>query len=488
MRKKTALILFFVIFMAAFFRLWNIGQNLLFHYDQGRDALAIWDIWKNKDLALLGPPSDVEGIYHGALFYYFLTPIYALSGGNPVAASIFLVVLDVIGIFLLFHTARLLFKSETAGLIAALVWGISTLAVSYARWLSNVTPIPFFAILFYFLLVQILIEGKKVLWPLAVLVVGIIVQLDAAVGVFLIPLLLILGVKDRFYFVKNKAAGVFAVAAFFLPSLPLIIFDARHDLLVTKSILRMVTGAGGLGFSERAAASFLVFAKAVARLFSGEYLTLGVFILIFLLVGSFFMKKDSGVKFVLLVILVQLAGLLLYKRGTADFFFIGILPAVALLAGRLIQFSWSMSSLRSLGLLLVALFLIGNISQNIRFFSQPSQALIPIGTNSLITLEDRIRGVDFIYRQANGEPFGLWIYTIPYFKEEAWDYVFLWYGQGKYGYLPSEERQDIMFSVWEFDEDQPWRLGDWRKQADEELGEAVAGTRFHDARVEKRSL
>ena len=60
--------LIWVILLSAFLlRIAWLDKNLFFGYEQGRDLLAIKDIIFNKNLTLLGPKTDIDGIYHGPL-------------------------------------------------------------------------------------------------------------------------------------------------------------------------------------------------------------------------------------------------------------------------------------------------------------------------------------------------------------------------------------------------------------------------------------
>ena len=199
-------------------------------------------------------------------------------------------------------------------------------------------------------------------------------------------------------------------------------------------------------------------------------------------------RKEKNSRLLILLLAVPLIGLLLYKRGTADFFYLGILPLIVLLFSRALFFFFQNPIGKIFVGVVLLLFARENFRNNIHFFDQPSHALIPIGTNSLITLDDRKKAVDFIYTHADGKPFGLWIYTIPYFKDEPWDYVFMWYGQGKYGYLPSKNKESLMFDLWERDPNEGYRLDAWKSDADKNLGVVVASAKYHDVNVEERQV
>ena len=67
----------------------NINSLLAFHYDQGRDALVIWDLIHNGKLFLIGPTTGLAGVFRGPFYYYLIAPFYLIAGGNPVIPAIF---------------------------------------------------------------------------------------------------------------------------------------------------------------------------------------------------------------------------------------------------------------------------------------------------------------------------------------------------------------------------------------------------------------
>jgi hypothetical protein len=56
-----------IISLALFLRLNNLGR-ISFSYDQARDAFFAQDIL-NGDLKIVGPPTDIQGVFHGPLYY-----------------------------------------------------------------------------------------------------------------------------------------------------------------------------------------------------------------------------------------------------------------------------------------------------------------------------------------------------------------------------------------------------------------------------------
>lgn len=486
--RKTYFLLFLIFILAAFLRVYNIPETLLFHFDQGYHGLAIKEIWETKRIALLGHKTDVEGVFHGSTFYYLMIPPYLLSLWDPVGVSMVLAFLDALSVILIFLIGRKLF-SEKVGLLAGLFYAVSYSVISFSRWLSNVTLIPFLSSAFFYLLVKSL-EGSLIVFLAACFLAGLIVQLNGAIGFFFLPLLALFFWLLRKKFLAQKKYLASSIGFFLLPSLPLIFFDLRHNFLVSRSIIRLFFKEGNLGMSLGRILKNLELLKIeIVNLFSHQIplISLTLAVLTFVAVTCTFVKKEKeakSVKLISLFVLIPFLGQVFYKGGIHGFFIVGILPVITLL------FAWSLfywKKKRILKVPIVALVL-AILFLNLfywRGFLKPGFNLIPIGTRNLITLEDRKKAVDFMYQRAKGEDLRTDIYIIPYFQYQPWDYVFSWYGQKTYGYLPKGEAKKT-FVIYEPDYDFPYRLDTWLDKIEEDHGRVVSVFKAHDLTVEER--
>ena len=118
--KLVYFLLFLILSFSAFFRLYRLNTFLGFWYDQGRDALVIWDFIYHGKFFLIGPVTGIEGIFLGPFYYYLLSPFYFLGGGNPVWAAAGLCSIAVGAVFLLFYLGKK-FWGYPVGLLAALM-------------------------------------------------------------------------------------------------------------------------------------------------------------------------------------------------------------------------------------------------------------------------------------------------------------------------------------------------------------------------------
>jgi len=416
-------LLLFIILLGLIPRLWMLPQNLQIHFDQGMHAQAIWRIWHDHKFSLLGHPTDVNGVYQAPIYYWLMTPAYILGGGDPAFASVFQVLLDAVGIIFLFKLASELFDTKTAYL-ASLLYSVSYGYASYVRWLSNVTPTFPFSALFFWLLNRVYQNQTRYL-PAVLLVASMITQFNGAIGVFLFPIILWVVISRHLY---SKVNYFWSVVMFALPHLPLLLFELRHDFVVTRSIFKFSQNSStGLGFSSS------VLWHNLGILYEQLYHLTSYSLPIltsFLLIASALVFIRRRQVFIVGSILIFIFSLSLYKWGALLFFFVPVFGLFTIIfANTLTQLP------KFIFIPVLSLTLTINI-YHWKYFLLPHHNLTPIGTANLITNQDRKNVTDFIYRTADGKPFAIWIYTIPYFHDVPWTYYFTWYAQQRYGYQP----------------------------------------------------
>lgn len=233
------LLILIILLLAFILRTYRIEALLDFHYDQGRDAKIIWDLWHNGKLFLIGPTTGLNGIFLGPFYYYLIAPFYLIGGGNPVIPSIFLSFLVTLSLFVLYKTGELIGPSKDeagrkfTGFIALIIGTFSNHLIFSGRWLSNPTPIYLTSILIFFLMVKILKSSKNYYWYLIYLLVGFSLQFELASAIFYLPILLVFTVWRRPSVITILISGFI----FFLTLLPQIIFNFKHDNILINNII-----------------------------------------------------------------------------------------------------------------------------------------------------------------------------------------------------------------------------------------------------------
>src|SRR3990172_10512254 len=108
MSKDTKVFLAMLLLLSivfCYFRLKPIYlETIPYTFDQGRDFLRAEEIVRDHNLTFIGPTTGIQGLFHGAWWYYFLAIPYIIFQGNPngFVMSIFLSALAQFVLFSIF--------------------------------------------------------------------------------------------------------------------------------------------------------------------------------------------------------------------------------------------------------------------------------------------------------------------------------------------------------------------------------------------------
>lgn len=449
--SKALIFIVGLFFVAFFLRAYLIPQNLFFGPEQGRDFLAIKNIAINHNLTLIGAKTDVEGIFHGPLYYYLATVPFVISDGNPVFMSLFFIVLNSVTVIFIYVLGKELFNKRV-GLIAACLFTVSFSPIMYARWLSN-PPLSIPLVCLFFLFLHRFLKEKKQYLLFASLVFGLLTQVQFLnlIMFSLITLVFIVvfytylrSTRILYLFSSIGIASFISLGTFFL-------FDLRHEFLITNGLLKLITGSSGYYVSY--ADTFVSGLTTFSLMFSQSVGIFNIFVAgilatvsIVLLLLTATKKKDSknGSLLILLWLGAPLIVLILLRHSILDHYFIPLIPAMILMFAFTIDILWRHSKIVGFALVFLALgvqvnTLVFNIPQNRNISFQSAQPDLK--------LSDQISVINTIYAKADGKPFSFQSYTIPYWSQQGWEYLFWYYGEKKYGYYPVPEKAKKLFVI-----------------------------------------
>lgn len=232
--RQEFVIILALLLITLFLRVYRIDSYMTFLGDEGRDALMIKRILVTADIPLIGPPTSIGNMYLGPLYYYMMSVPMALSWLNPVAAAIMVALIGTVTVGLIYFFARQWFGKIPA-LIAAVLYAVSPVNITYSHSSWNPNPAPFFALT---ALLGIFLARKTHDFRYFLLT-GISLAFAVQMHYLALILLPIYGViwLYEFYLLKKQKGrmkyfgwGTFgAVAAFLILMSPLFIFDLRHN-------------------------------------------------------------------------------------------------------------------------------------------------------------------------------------------------------------------------------------------------------------------
>jgi hypothetical protein len=428
-RSSFLAITVFVIFIIALIvRFYNYPQNVYFAYDQARDSYFAREILKG-DVRLIGPPSAAsDKLFPGPLSLYLYSFVYAPFGPNPEVLSAFFRIYNALGVFLVFLIGKKLFSTKL-GLLASFLYAISYEQFQYTLLMSH-QPLAVLPILLTYMGLAIFIfEKRDKGFILTLLGLGLAIQFHY-VYVLLIPIVvgILIVNKERIPKIKRgdvlKAFGVFLITIF-----TYIISEFKFGF---RTISALTGGTGNLSVQPNAA--FYALNRFLHDLilsnskYSFAVLLIALFSFLYCL--SISKLRTRG----LFLLFWLIGGLLPYLfSGTSGYYY---------------------SAAASVSLILLISLLILNVPRKYLIPTMVFYLLILINNFQLIKIsseeglnkdlviqpgmfvESEKAALDYIYQSSNRRPFAVRALTIPLNVNTTWSYLFEWYGQKKYGYVP----------------------------------------------------
>lgn len=424
-----------------------------FHYDMARDAFISLQIWQG-DLKIQGPPTSTPGLYHGPLYFYLLAPFYGLSGGDPRAAALILSFLNALVASPIMLLAKDLFKSSRMAFLAGLLYAVSFESTQYGPWLSNPSPAVLTVILFFYFL-RLWQKGKIFGFYLATLAA----ILSAQFQFFLIYLLFLIPVFGYLFKIKtnfNQKITAFLITLLGLS--PFFIMALKFGNLqnFTGGFFNIAT-SGQIDFRPQFGELLINYLNKYSELFIYNFFPNTVFLGGVLALAVLpFLKNQK----IILFYLFSNLPIFIFGGHSNTYANIGLVTAAILAVINLIIFVSKKNKL--FASLLIFLILISNLYALIK--NNPLGQVILVIPNDMV-LKSELKLIDETYQKAGGEPFSINTLTLPLWNNTTWSYLYSWYGQKKYGYLPKflghdqvgllgantlekiEEPQDITFFI-----------------------------------------
>lgn len=454
--------IFVIVFTGIFVRVFKTSDILNFHYDQGRDALVIWDLIKNGKFFLIGPTTGLAGVFRGPFYYYLIAPFYMLGGGNPVLPAVFLEILSMAGVGLMCFLGYQVGGKKMA-LISLILGSLSYEVVFASRWLSNPTPMLFLSVVLVWCLFRILDGHKKTPWLILSFVLGAsFFHFGSSGELFYFPAVLIFAL----YFKKipDIKTALLSSVIFFVTFLPLLAFNLKHDGILFNNLTNLVETQKSFGIPtwqfvyDRVNLVSVYMTSTVFHFpYARESLYLGIIFLLFVYYFSDLIKNDKF-KVIFILVMSPLIGLIFYQGNYGNLY-------QYYLTGYYLLFLLGLSYLFSY-LLQKQVYLKVAVVYFLFFFVSHNYTWIKNYLNSdkndglAIVLSTQEAAIDWIYKDALQNDFNVDVYVppvIPY----SYEYLFKWLGETKYNKFPIEPRVSLLYTIYESDPPHPERLQAW---------------------------
>ncbi|KKU02300.1 MAG: hypothetical protein UX04_C0001G0071 [Microgenomates group bacterium GW2011_GWF2_45_18] len=430
-----------VVIVGFFLRIYPSLSTIAFPYDQTRDLLFIKQSIQEKNLFILGPVTDITGVHHGPIFYYYLTFVYGISRYSPEFAVLFMS-----GVFAIMNiVVAIVFDRMHArriGFLFTVLFSFSYEMYAYARWISNpVLVIPLWMLFLIFSIRYFRLFSYKTLFVLGCLA-GLMMQAQLLMGYMMLTGLYFVfraPRKTRFFSI------VVWIGGFFFGSLPIFLSEFLFRFQAMKGLIQFATQNHSVvplvTMLERVLSALNISIQNSVFL-QLQTKNIGVLFLILIGVLAYLTsKKEKHFRYAVelcLVSIVLFLPIFLTGKSPINFFFIALnIPVFFLVA-------FAFSKIRHV---MILFFLCGFIitTQLWTIFEQASVPYVFIQQN--VTLSERDEIVSFIHSRNGNKPFSVSVFGTPFGVKTTWSYYFLrhatnynselpiWFGPYAKGYV-----------------------------------------------------
>lgn len=484
---QKSFLLFLLILLAFFLRWYLMPSHFFFGPEEGRDFLVVRDIVVNHKFTLIGPRTDIEGVFHGPLFYWLEAIPFSLSHGDPVAVLAFFILIQSMSVVLAYALAYELTKNRRTGLIAAAVFAVSYFCIVYARWLSHPALSVPFSMAFIFCLHKFIRGNHKYLVATAFMY-GILGQVE-----FVNYLLFgMIGASTCLYYWKqliktNRSIIISALIVGVITSLATyVIFDLRHDFIVSNGLRNLLQGKGGFhtDFSASISGAFRLLMDTVSLVGGSYNWKVGLFVTIPLM-AVWLKRTQYNTTLSVLAFWVWVPPIVfaLLRHGMLLHFYAGVVAGFVILLALAIDWVWEKK--RVVGICILAVVMIYNISETFQNLPNNNRVFFQI-EQPAVRYTDQLAVIDWVYKEAKGRPFEFQAFTIPYFLPGAWIYLFDSYGATQYGYGPTAVNRKLLYVIVQKSRIDPLFQDNWYTKTVSTWGKKTVYTTIGEYMVEER--
>src|SRR5258708_3039222 len=349
-------------------------------------------------------------------------------------------------------------KKRGTALIAAFLFAISFEATQYATWLSNPTlGIVTVPLIYLGLWIWIQPLGKttaKYFWIgplLAALGLGLSIQSEIFLVYHIVPLLVWLFVARKN--ITRKQILIFGGVLFLTLSsmmLAQLKFGIPGTINGIKS-LAVSQEAGNLAYEKSLGDYFVLYLNQIGRIFSfnsypGNVGWGGGFVIGLILYSLATLRKTKDkIDPRIFVSTWALSHLTVVTVGgvSTPFLMVGIGPAVAILIA-LYMGTCLEKKYVILIIIILTILTFGNLSTIFKE-NKNGSTLFSIQKDMLLSKE--LPTIDYTYQKSYQKAFSINTLTSPLWVNIVWSYLYKWYGQNSYGYIPTWHGRDQVGQV-----------------------------------------
>jgi len=325
------LYLLLVIFISSFFlRFVNYGNRWGLAYDQARDVIVSNQILIEMEIPISGPFSASGPFVFGPFWYWIHALITLLNPSSVMWLWLVQTSISSLMPLIMFFAGRKMIDNKF-GLVLAFFTAISTAQIAQSTNLTYSTFTGFISVFILFFLVYFIKTRRSIYIFFVSLLMGFSMNIHfQAVGFFLLlPIIILINIRS----IKNI---LLIVVGFFIPFIPLIMFDFASNHYQSGNILEYLFNRGNNTALPNRWLTYLgvFWPKAYSHIIGG-YWPVGVLTVLVSVVVAFFSiwkrKVDRTIIIVLVFLLLNFVVLRYFKGNIYDAFLVFLHPYILLI-------------------------------------------------------------------------------------------------------------------------------------------------------------
>ncbi|MCX7881135.1 MAG: hypothetical protein N2482_01315 [Patescibacteria group bacterium] len=413
-------------------RVYNLKDNFIFAYDQARDAQRVWEIIYEKNLKIVGPETDIPGVFNGPLLYYLLAPLYFLSNFDPNLAALTFTLINLSGVILFYFFGRFILKNNKFGLIASFLWTISYAQLNFSRFISNASLMSITTLGFFFFLSMYIFKKRDY----GLILSSIFISLAIHSNFYLIYLLGFYPILFLIYKLKpNKRLILKTLFFLIIMNSNFIISQIKWNFISFKSLISYFLNQSEI--KNNILDSISMYIQRISEAIFYSFFSFNIFLsfLFFLFLIILFyrqVKINKKIKLFLSMWLFSTFPLFGFRSGVLNMVVINstIFPVLTIIVSIFIY------ELKKLNKYLFFLVLIIIIFSNLFLYLNDNFSNTKLFALQSLLFKNEKEVLDYIYQSSKKENFSVCAVTNPLFINTLWSFLFKFYGEKKFGYLP----------------------------------------------------
>jgi hypothetical protein len=166
----------------------------------------------------------------------------------------------------------------------------------------------------------------------------------------------------------------------------------------------------------------------------------GGILILFLIFFWLFSREGRGISWPIFLVLWLFSHITVVSLGgtSTPFLLVGIGPAASILLG-ITVYNLLVNRKVLVALVLSAVIIVGNLVMVVK---QNPKGSVIFAIQKDMLLSKQMAAIDYTYQNAGGKDFSINTLTSPLWINIVWDYLYKWYGEPLYGYLPQWHGRD----------------------------------------------